>query len=416
MQKVNLTDIATLMRYLKRTVAREVRLIRNDANACRFISLRQAGTCRGKVLLSYILDPFIREDGQSISNAHTNYWESFQIAQTFLDYGFMVDVIDWRNTITIPSQRDYDVFIDNRFNMERLSPLLAEDCLRIMHIDNANIVFLRAAEAQRLLALQQRRGIILDPRMAQPINHAIEYAHCAVCLGNSFTMSTFEYANKPMYRVPISTPTVYSWQQDKNFDACRRHFLWFGSRSFVHKGLDLVLEAFSEMADYHLTVVGPVEREPDFHHAYQKELYHTPNIHTIGWLDVDSPQFREITESCIGVVFASAGEGGAGSVISAMHAGLIPIVSYESSVDVEDFGFLLQESSVAEIQVAVRRLSELPAKELEARSRRTWEFARAHHTRETFAAAYRATVQKMLGSASVGTLTPLLEANSTVSL
>lgn len=398
MKSINLTDITTLLRYLKRTVAREVRLIRNDANACRFISLRQAGACQGKVLLSYILDPFLGEHGQPISHAHTNYWEAFQIAQTFLDYGFAVDVMDWRNTITIPSHTDYDVFIDNRYNMERLSPLLAQDCLRIMHIDNAHISFLRASEAQRLLALQQRRGITLEPRMAQPINYAIEYAHCATYLGNSFTKDTFRYAKKPLYRVPISVPMVYPWDQDKDFHACRRHFLWFGSRAFVHKGLDLVLEAFSEMPDYHLTVVGPVERDADFYRAYQNELYHTPNIHTTGWLDIDSPQFYDIIKNCVGVIFASAGEGGAGSVISAMHTGLVPIVNTESSVDIDDFGFLLRESSIQEIQARVQQLSELSAKDLETRSRRTWEFAREHHTRETFAEAYRAAVGNILQS------------------
>ena len=32
----------------------------------------------------------------------------------------------------------------------------------------------------------------------------------------------------------------------------------------VHKGLDLVLEAFAGMPEYHLTVCGPVAKEKDF--------------------------------------------------------------------------------------------------------------------------------------------------------
>ena len=37
--------------------------------------------------------------------------------------------------------------------------------------------------------------------------------------------------------------------EGKDFEVCRPHFMWLGSRGFVHKGLDVVLEAFSEMPE-----------------------------------------------------------------------------------------------------------------------------------------------------------------------
>jgi hypothetical protein len=46
----------------------------------------------------------------------------------------------------------------------------------------------------------------------------------------------------------------------------------------VHKGLDLVLEAFARMPECQLTIVGPVRNEPEFVNVYRKELFHTPNI------------------------------------------------------------------------------------------------------------------------------------------
>ncbi len=63
-------------------------------------------------------------------------------------------------------------------------------------------------------------------------------------------------------------------------------------------------------------------------------------------------------------MFVSAAEGGAGSVITCMHTGLIPIVNYETSVDVhENYGVLLKNSSIAEIQSAVRRIANLPVED-----------------------------------------------------
>src|SRR5207247_2455643 len=100
--------------------------------------------------------------------------------------------------------------------------------------------------------------------------------------GNDFTMGTFKYAKKRLYPVPIiPIPIPYPWAEGKDFNECRRHYLWFGSGGFVRKGLDLVLDAFVEMPEYHLTVCGPIQQERQFEAAYHKELYETPNIHTV---------------------------------------------------------------------------------------------------------------------------------------
>ena len=134
----------------------------------------------------------------------------------------------------------------------------------------------------------------------------------------------------------------------KDFEVARRNFLWFGSHGFVHKGLDLVLDAFAEMPEYHLTVCGPIDEdvEKDFKKAFHKELYQTSDTHCIGmgrrWQPSVCPDCRSVCRTGL----PSCSEGQSGGVITCMHAGLIPILSYESGVDVEGFGFLLQDCSV----------------------------------------------------------------------
>jgi hypothetical protein len=64
---------------------------------------------------------------------------------------------------------------------------------------------------------------------------AIEYADCATILGNEFTSVPFSYANKPIHRIPISTPVLYPWPGEKNFEACRNRYLSFGSDDLVRK-------------------------------------------------------------------------------------------------------------------------------------------------------------------------------------
>jgi glycosyltransferase involved in cell wall biosynthesis len=385
-----------LLREIKRSLKKSLKEI--DSLDRRGMSLKPDGPPRGNVLFSYINAPFFLEPGQPVSNAHTHYWESLQMTRTWLDLSYCVDVISWKNDSFVP-YKDYSFFIDVRYNLERIAPLLNKDCVKIMHIDTAHYLFHNAAESRRLLELQQRKGITLRPRRVMEPNWAIEHADCATILGNEFTISTYRYANKPIYRVPISTAVLYPWLEGKDFEACRKHFLWFSSGGMVHKGLDLVLDVFAEMPEYYLTVCGPVQREKDFENAFYEELYQTPNIHTIGWVDITSPEFAEITNNCIGLIYPSCSEGQSGGVVTCLHAGLIPIISYESGVDVDDdFGVILKNCSVEEIKNSVRTISSLPAQELELMARKAWEFARANHTREKFAEEYRRIVTKIINT------------------
>jgi glycosyltransferase involved in cell wall biosynthesis len=355
----------------------------------------------GNVLISYIVEPFLLKSGKPLPNSHTHYWECYQMAQTFLDMGYCVDVIQFYNDIFLP-QKKYAFFIETRWNLDRCAPFLNKDCIKIFHADTADTLFQNAAEASRLLALQQRRGVTLLPRRNERPNQGLEYADCATVLGNEFTMNTLKYAQKPLYRVPLSTQVVYPWSEEKDFDACRKNFLWFGSNGLVHKGLDLVLEAFAQMPDCHLTICGPISKEEDFVEAFYKELYQTPNIHAVGWIDIKSQKFKNILDKCVGIVYPSCSEGGGGSVINCMHAGLIPIVSYEASVDVEeDYGVILQEISIKEIKSQVQKISNMPTNKLKQMARKSWEFVRANHTKEKFTENYRKTIEKILKNHSL---------------
>jgi glycosyltransferase involved in cell wall biosynthesis len=360
------------------------------------VTLKPEGPSRGNVLFSYINAPFLLKPGEPMPTSHTHYWESWQMAHAFLELGYTVDVINYTNHAFLPG-KDYSFFVDARRNLERLAPLLNSECVKIMHIDTSHILFHNAGEALRLLALQERKGVTLQPRRFEMPNLGIEHADCATMMGNEFTSATYRYANKPIYCLPISTPVLYPWHDEKDYEACRKHFIWFGSGGMAHKGLDLVLDVFAAMPEYHLTICGPVEQEKDFERAYYKELYETRNIRTVGWIDVASPEFIEIANTSIGLIYPSCSEGQCGGVVTCLHAGLIPIVSRESGVDVSaDFGVYLESCSLEEIKDAVLKISSLPAQQLQRMARKAWEYARTNHTKERFAEEYRKAIAKIM--------------------
>jgi len=309
------------------------------------------------------------------------------MARSFVEAGFGVDAIDHTERHYTPPA-DCVAVVDLHDNLEHLAGLAPPAAKKILHATGAHWLFQNRAELARLEALRTRRGVTLPPRRQVPPSRAIEFADLATTTGNAFTIETFASAKKNFHRVPLSSTFTQDWPAEKQFTAARTRFLWFGSHGLVHKGLDLVLEAFAQAPELQLTIAGPVAAEPDFAGLYRRELS-LPNVHVVGWVDTHSPQFRDLLAAHGAIVYPSCSEGGGGSVITCLHGGLVPIVTREASVDVGDFGFELRGAEVASILATVREVAVLRPEALAARSRAAWEFARRVHTRENFESTYR---------------------------
>jgi glycosyltransferase involved in cell wall biosynthesis len=357
------------------------------------VCLKTGKKKRGNALISYIIEPFLAKTEEAVLNRHNHFGRSLQMANVLLQHGYDVDVIDYKNTFFYP-QKSYEIFIDVRNNLERLSSIINSSCIKIYFIDTAHILYHCHAELKRLLNLQSRKGVTLRPKRLEMPNMAIEYADFAISHGSEFTINTFKYAKKPIYKICQYHHNTLPYPENKDVKKNRGNFLWFGSGGFVHKGLDLVLDAFSEMPGLQLFICGPIEQENEFVKIYGQELYRTKNIHTIGWVDITSQKFREITANCIGMVYPSCSEGGAGCVTQSMHAGLIPIVSYESGIEVNDFGIIINDCSVESIKRSVQMVSSLPADILEIKSRQAWNYAVKNHNRERFAHEFANIIKK----------------------
>jgi glycosyltransferase involved in cell wall biosynthesis len=392
-------DPATLAfetRYQWRKLRARVRRIDQ-----RVVRLEPAGEPRAQALFSYVLDPLL-DRAAARDTSHTHFWESLCMVETLLELGCAVDAVSWTNRDFVP-QRPYDLALDVRSNLERWAPRLGTGTTRVLHCDTAHWSFNNAAERVRLDGLESRRGVRLRARRQMPESGSDRVADVLSYLGNDFTRSTYPASHAsstggpPMVRIPVSVSHTYDWPAGKDFDQARRTFLWLGSGGLVHKGLDLVLEAFAELPGCRLFVCGPISRERDFARCYRRELYGLPNVETIGWIDVASERFRSLARRCGALVYPSSSEGGGASALTCMHAGLPAVLTREASVDLTaETGVLLREATIEAIREAVAELAARSAGELESMSRAAWEWARAHHSREVFAARFRAFAEDLL--------------------
>jgi len=356
------------------------------------VPLKPKRITRGRVLLSYDTGPFLTDKPYYY---HSNQWECAEIARLFLERSFSVDVIRWDNISFRPKQ-NYAIIVDIHQNIERLLPFLKPDCVKIMHITASHWLFQNTAEYRRLLALKERRQAAVSPRRLMPPAKNIEHADYATILGGGFSKSTYEYAQKTFFPIPLSTTKLFDKPTKKDFELCRKNFIWIGGGGAVLKGLDLVLEYFSEHPDYNLTVCKNMKAEPDFEKLYSKELYETPNIKMMGKINIADKKFVEIINNSLGLIFPSSSEGQSGSVITSIHAGLIPIISRESGVDVENFGIVLKNNSKESIGEAINLLAKESSSRLRERAYAAWEYARQHHTQETFSRAYAQAIDSII--------------------
>ena len=368
------------------------------------VTLKPNVPSKGNVLLAYIIEPFLLKTGETVSQQHTNHFESLQIAQIFLELGYTVDVIGYENTVFRPAKQ-YQFFVAARTNLALIAQRLNTDCIKIAHFDTSHFASNNAACYRRVLELQARRGVTSTSIRVIEKNMALEYADYAVILGNDYTLSTYAYGNKPMFALNVPTPNVYPSPETKDFESCRKNYLWIGSSGFIHKGLDLVLEVFSQLPDFQLTVCGPLAKwgkASQFCEQFHTELYETPNIKTLDWVDVGSPLFQDIANDCLALIYPSSAEGQSGSAITCMQAGLIPIVSYQSGVDVHDYGVMLADCSIKTIKSTIQRTSDLARDKLAKMATAAWRQARSHHTKEAYQKRYREIVQTILNEQGPG--------------
>jgi hypothetical protein len=349
------------------------------------VRLEPKGPSRGCAVVSYITWPFVEGVDSPKMRGHTNAWEVTVMAQAFLDLGFRVEVCDYDDEAYRPP-KDCRVAIDIHGNLERWE--LREGCKKILHATGPHWLFWNHAELSRLISVRERHGIALRPQRQVKPSRGVEVADEVVVLGNEFTRGTFLFGGKPVTRIPISSAYEFEWPAGRDFEKAKKKFLWVGSYGMVHKGLNLALDAFAGMPELELTVCGRPEKEADFYKLYEKQLKGTPNIKLHGWLDMASPDFLEIARKHAAVIYPSSAEGGAGSVIHCMHAGMLPICTTEASIDLGDFGAPVENATVEAVQKACREVAAMPAAEVEARARGAYGHVRREHTREKFRENY----------------------------
>ncbi len=358
------------------------------------VHLRTDKKKKGVILLSFMTGPFTLAPHERFTDPHPNYWACEEIARLLLERGYDVDAIEWNNSKFLPKKK-YVACIDLQQNLERFTPFLGPDCKKIAHIVSSYPEFQTKAEEARIKALEARRGIKMSMKRPEKPSQNAKFADFIEGYGNKTVHATFSQFGKPITQIHVGTRDIYDFPENKNFAKTRTSFLWFGGGGAILKGLDLIIEAFAAMPEYTLTIIGPSAYEKEFSDAFAKELS-LPNIKRLprpkenpdGQVLVEGRNLFEYFNESAATVFMSASEGAGASVVQAMQAALVPIVTPNSGIDERAGGIVIENPTVEKIQKAVRDFAALPPEKIKEMARHTWKFAHENHSREAFTRNY----------------------------
>lgn len=335
-----------------------------------------------RALLSYVVSPLLpppnKRDRVNFSNAGI----AQNIPRVLNELGYTVDIVNYNNVSFVP-RKHYDLFIGHAgYNFEKIAKKLDPKIPKIYFSTGIYWKVYNYREQERLRALFQRRGVNLPPDrfITESEEYANEHADGIICLGNDSARETYKRFPKVLNLNNAVFPDEYDIKF-KDYEYGRTQFLFFNGPGNVHKGLDLLLDAFSAL-DQHLYVCQAIE--PKFAVAYKKELNECSNIHVVGYLKKKTKEFCALMNKCNFVISLTCAEGQPGSIIECMAHGLIPILSKEANIEVKNFGVMFKENTVEEIIKVVNDVSHKPTKWYEERSRLVHNEISENYSEEKF--------------------------------
>ena len=325
---------------------------------------------REDVLISYITSPF----KNGIHLRHTNQAEALEIAKVFKELRYNVDVVDYYYEGNLNYGKCSIIFGFGE-PLEKSFYNRNHKILTIYYGTGMNTIYSNFFTLKRIEEVYKKKdkwllesGRIVDKAWSVQTS----LVDSIITLGDDEVVNSYQkYFSRKIYNIPNSYYKTFDHEEilkNKNFRDAKNHFLWFGSSGLIHKGLDLLLEVFKEMSDFQLHVCGPIDNEPKFKNCYYEDLYNTKNIHTYGFINIQSKSFKDIISKCAFIIFPSCSEGGSSSVINVMVYGLIPIVTNTAGIRFKDFGIEIKELTYASVKESIIKATSLSEDEIKERS------------------------------------------------
>lgn len=340
-------------------------------------------------LIVYITNPFFTNE-----NPHSNYEQSRIIARILFDFKYNVDIIDYiyYKDINIENKK-YDLIILVDINQYQYFAKYKNDkCKVVGYLTGSNLEFSNLAERLRLKYFYFRHNIMLKERRTVRNLYSCECVKSIdafFLIGNQFTLSTYKKLKLKNVFMIANNANRKSVTTDINFDKKNsKSFLYLGSSGQILKGLDILLDVFCKNPDLKLYLCGGDFNERDFWNFYSNIIDSCRNIVKLGFLDIESSEFKDVVDECCYIVSLSSSEGCSGSVLSGMSYGLVPIITRETGVD-SIYSVIVDDVNIENVENIIRQCSNIDLEKIKEYSMQNLRLYHDCYTINNFEVSFR---------------------------
>ena len=344
----------------------------------------------GNALLIYITYPFFLKKNSQEYRSHINIRNSHTIVRAFNELGFNVDIINHEDG-KYDTNKKYDMVIGVGQALDRDKNYLKNSKVKIYYATGLHWLTESYLIFQRYLYLKNRKGTSLIPQRLNKPYLSAEKSDIIFSVQNNYTNETYAHLKKPIVYIAPTGSFDTGPQQESIKNKNSKKILWLSGVGMVLKGLDLVLEAFSELPAIELMICADFSTEPGFADVYSNEL-NQKNIQYLGFVDIGSEKFKSVTDQCIGVIYPYPEGEISGSIINAMYFGLIPIIAYCSNAEISNFA-VPTCPSVLEIKKSLEIISSMSDSEIRERSEKCLKYIYEYHSPQKEADDWRSAIQ-----------------------
>lgn len=323
---------------------------------------------------------------------HTNRREFFQIIQSLIRMNLCIDVCahDDVKAITYIKKQKYDYAI----GLGKVFDWVIENknVYKVLYMTENPYYISYKREKERMdyfwVRHHKRKKLVRTGRFfGKEIEKKVD---AIVCLGDD----KYYDIEKKVERI---NPSAF-YNEKFNIEEINRkknYFLVFGTDGFIHKGIDLLIDVFSNHPEWELFLCG-CQITSTIKKSMNINITNT-NIHDCGYIMVDSISFLNLVKICQFILLPSCSEATSTAVLTGMRHGLIPVVMHGNGFDkFESMCLFWENYYLKDIENILLKITKMESKELREKELKIYAFANREFSIEEFTCSFQNAIEKIL--------------------
>lgn len=308
-----------------------------------------------KALVIYITKDFKIDFDSEIY--HPNLTHSLQMISVLIKKGYAIDVFHTKGVNSFRYvQKNYDIIIgfgplyekviESGVNGFPILFLTENDPRVVKNKYQERINYYKERHSDNAYTKSRSRESFYSERQ-------LEFSKVCIAMSSSFNIANMHNLFNKVYTINVNGLYNTNFKFDIN-NAVRnkKNFVWFGSNGCIHKGLDILVDVFSQLPEYTLSIYGL----PAYEYSIIKDKI-THNIHYCGSINVFSDAFiTDVLNKHCFVISASCSEGMNSGVATCMRHGLIPVITKETGFEPHESIIELNDYDVNSIREIIVKI------------------------------------------------------------